>query len=532
MEKIVNYSVDNVTVYKDRARMTCKGMLQVDAGSHKLIFDELPLTLDSESVQVGGGGTAQVRIVGVDVSRRHYELAPAQRVRELEAQIEQIVDEIQVLDDNQTGLEAQIEHLQGLRQATREFARGLSRGRTSVEDQSRLMLFLSEQDDKLRAAMRETYQKRRGLDRHLSKLQAELNDLRSARPRQRFQARIEVEVLNSGEFGPELTYMVRAAGWQPLYDLRLIEMDEGQVLEVNTFAQVTQRTGQDWSNVHLSVSTARPALNRRLPELKPWYVDEYLVPLPRAQRSRSAELEPAMAAMAAPLQEAVPYDDAALDYVEADVAVAEVREGESTVTFDVAGQWDIPSDGSPNKMMLAKFRLDPKINYLAIPRHTDAVYRRATVFNKGSGPMLEGDASLFVGDEFIGKSRVEYTPIDGELELLLGVEERIRIERELTKRAVDKRLLRENRLLRYGYKIELKNLMASVVEVEVQDQIPVSRHEQIKVKLEQVSPEPAERSDLNIMEWQLSIKPETEANIQYEYLIEHPRTLKVTGLTE
>jgi uncharacterized protein (TIGR02231 family) len=239
-----------------------------------------------------------------------------------------------------------------------------------------------------------------------------------------------------------------------------------------------------------------------------------------------------MAAMAAPLQEAVPYDDAALDYVEADVAVAEVREGESTVTFDVAGQWDIPSDGSPNKMMLAKFRLDPKINYLAIPRHTDAVYRRATVFNKGSGPMLEGDASLFVGDEFIGKSRVEYTPIDGELELLLGVEERIRIERELTKRAVDKRLLRENRLLRYGYKIELKNLMASVVEVEVQDQIPVSRHEQIKVKLEQVSPEPAERSDLNIMEWQLSIKPETEANIQYEYLIEHPRGLKVTGLTE
>ncbi|UCC52652.1 MAG: DUF4139 domain-containing protein, partial [Anaerolineaceae bacterium] len=130
------------------------------------------------------------------------------------------------------------------------------------------------------------------------------------------------------------------------------------------------------------------------------------------------------------------------------------------------------------------------------------------------------------------KSRVEYTPLDGELELLLGVEERIRIERELTKRAVDKRLLRENRLLRYGYKIELKNLMANVVEVEVQDQIPVSRHEQIKVKLEQVSPEPAERSDLNIMEWQLSIKPETEANIQYEYLIEHPRTLKVTGLTE
>jgi hypothetical protein len=34
------------------------------------------------------------------------------------------------------------------------------------------------------------------------------------------------------------------------------------------------------------------------------------------------------------------------------------------------------------------------------------------------------------------------------------------------------------------------------------------------------------------MEWLLALEPETEVYIQYEYLIEHPRSLKVTGLTE
>ena len=532
MDKKIDYHIEHVTVYKDRARISCKGTVQVDAGVYTLIFDELPLTLDSESVRVKGGGTAQVRILGVDVSKQYYELAPARRVRELESLIEQVVDDIHVLDDSNSGLAAQVEHLQGLRQATREFARGLSRGRTTVEDQVRLMKFLSAQDNELRTEMREIKRKKRDLERHLNKLQHELGDLGSARPRQRFLANIEVEVLSVGDFQAELVYVVGAAGWKPLYDLRLLDDGIEQVLELSSIAQVTQRTGQDWSNIHLSVSTARPALNQRLPELTPWYVDEYKAPQPRSMQPRSIGSEPAMALMAEPLQEPVGYNALAEDYVEAEEVVAEARASGTTVTFDVPGLWDIPSDGSPNKMMLAKLGLEAEINYLAIPRYIDAIYRRAIVSNKGSGPLLEGDASLFVGDEFIGTTRIEYTAVDDELVLLLGVEERIRIERELTQRAVDKRLLREKRLLRYGYKIEVKNLMVKAVEVEVQDQIPVSRHEEIKVKLEQVSPEPNDKSNLNIMEWILTLKPESVTNIQYEYLIEHPQSLTITGLAE
>jgi uncharacterized protein (TIGR02231 family) len=198
----------------------------------------------------------------------------------------------------------------------------------------------------------------------------------------------------------------------------------------------------------------------------------------------------------------------------------------------VTGNTDIPSDGSPHKTTISQFQLEPELDYLAVPKHTNAVYRRVTVGNTSPSPLLAGPATLFVGDEFIGRTELEYTPAGGEIELLLGVEERLTVERELDRRDVDKRLLRDNRQLRYGYKIEIKNLLPTNARVEIHDHIPVARHEQIKVKLEQVDPQPAQKSELNLLQWHFNLNAGDEQTIGYQYTVEHPRSLRITGLTD
>ena len=532
MDKKVDYKISAVTVFTDRARLTYHGKVEVDPGLQTLIFDELPLTLEVDSVRVGGKGTGPIQILGVDVVRQHYEQSPSSRVIELEDQIELLQNQLRVLADNYAGYEAQAEHLHGMRLETREYAKGLSRGSTAVEDQAKLIQFLADRDGEIRTAMREISLESRELEHRLDKLQNELGELKNMRPRQRFQARVDIDVQDTVEFRPELTCVFRSAGWQPIYDVRLEQADSAESLEIRTIAQITQRTGQDWSGVELSVSTARPALNQRLPELKPWFVDEYHPPQPRQMKTRSTAPEPTMAVMAAAPTEFLSADMAGEDFQEAEVAGANVKEDGAVVTYVAAGRWDIPSDGSPHKTLLNSFKLDPKMDYIAVPRHTDAVYRRATVSNSGESPLLAGIANLFVGDEFIGKTRLDHTPSAGELELLLGVEERLKIERELAKREVDKRLLRENRLLRYAYDIKLKNLLKTDVDIEVQDQIPVSRHEQIKIKLDQAHPDPDDRTDLNLLVWHLALEPGAESTISYEYVVEHPRSMRISGLIE
>jgi len=535
MEIPVETTVVSAVVYPDRARVTGRGRCDLTEGLHQIVIGELPLALEPESVRASGRGTARVRLRGVDVQRRHYVQAPSEAVTALEKEIERVSVEVSALNDRAAVKQASIDHLTGLRQATENYAWGLARGRTTVENQAALMRFFEEEDTRLRADLRELGEEQRARQDELAKLQAELNEKHSARPRQRYEARLEVEALSAGDFDVEISYVVNRAGWRPLYDMRLRQPDGGAIVSVTSLAEITQNTGQDWSGVKLSVSTARPALNQRVPEITPWYVDEYRTPSPqpRLYKSQAAakgarlemmdaaeEAMPMLAAMAAPAP------------VEAEVEVAAVQESGTAVTFAVSGSVDIPGDGTPKKLVVGQNDLPPQLDFLAVPRHTEAVYRRATLTNDTGAPLLPGPVNLYVGDEYIGQNRLEYTPGGGEVKLILGIEERVTVKRELIRREVDKRLLRDQRQLVYGYEIKLENLLAVPARVIVEDQYPVSRHDQIKVRLDVASPEPVEHTDLHKLKWQVDLAPAEKKTIRFEYQVEHPRGMNVVGLID
>jgi len=515
MEITINTTVSTVVVYPDRARVTTAGRAELPAGLHQLIVGELPLALEPESVRAAGAGTARVRLRSVDVQRRHYVQTPSANVNALEEQVERVQAELQALDDRQAVIQSSIDHLDGLRKATTEYAWGLARGRQTVEKQSELMRFFEEEDTRLRGDLRGLNEEQRAAKDELAKLQAELDQLRAARPRQRYEARLEVEVLAAGDFEVEVTYVVGRAGWRPLYDMRLREGDSGSaaVVAVTNLAEITQNTGQDWTGVRLSVSTARPALNQRAPELKPWFIDAYQPPQPQprmykaAMARESADVMHTMADEGAPMLAAM----AAPAPVAAEVEVAEAQEEGTAVSFLVAGSVDIPGDGTPKKTTLGISDLPPRLDYLAIPRHTDAVYRRAKLTNTTGAPLLAGPVSLYVGDEYIGQNRLEYTPAGGE---------------------VDKRLLRDQRQVVYGYEITLENLTQSAANVTVEDQYPVSKHDQIKVRLDRATHEPSEQSELHILKWELNLGAGQKSTIRFEYQVEHARALRVAGLLD
>ena len=531
----MNFSVETtinaVVVFPDRARVTARGSINASAGVHELTIGDLPMVMDPESVRVSGAGTAGVRIRSVDVRRRHYEKSPSTDVRALEDQIQNLRNDLQGYDDAAAVKSASLEHLAGLRRATTEYADGLARGKSSIDHQGQLIRFFEEEDTRLRSELRQLGIQQRELHESIAKLQSELEELRSAQARQRMEVVVEIEVVEAGVFEPEVNYVVSRAGWRPLYDMRLLEAaEEGSArLSVTVLGEVSQNTGQDWSTVRLTVSTARPALNQRIPELKPWYVDIFQ-PQPREKLKVAAMKSQPEADTARTL---MLEDTAMMAMPRAAVAeTAEIEETGSVFTFVVPGPVDIPGSGTPKKTTLSQSELTPELDYLAIPRHTDAVYRRAKVHNKTGAAMLAGPVNLYVGSEYIGHNRIDFTPVDGEVELVLGVEDRITVQRELVRRDVDKRFLRDQRQIAFGYVIKLENLLPSPARVTVKDQYPVSRHDQINVRLDAISPQPVEQSDLRIVTWKLDLAPGEEQSISYEYQVEHPRSMRVIGLVD
>ena len=84
--------------------------------------------------------------------------------------------------------------------------------------------------------------------------------------------------------GLRVSYRVAGAGWAPLYDARLETgaKEAKPALELVRRAQVQQRTGEDWSDVALSVSTVRINRGATAPDLPPLQVAFYEPPPPIA----------------------------------------------------------------------------------------------------------------------------------------------------------------------------------------------------------------------------------------------------------
>ena len=525
-------TLQEVTVFTNRARITRRGETTLEMGSQQIAISNLPLTMDPASVRARAWGTAQAKLLGVDVRKTFFKDTPPGRALELSEQIRKLEeDDRQMIDQIETQ-DKLIAHFDGLAESTETFAFGLSRGRTTIETHDALLQFIAEKRTAAQMKKREINTQRRDLTQELEKLRKELQTIQASRPKERYTAIVELEVSKPGKTEIELAYLQSGASWQPVYDIRLANSH----LEVSYLGQVSQTTGEDWAGITLTLSTASPALAGVIPELQPWYIApmQPAIQVARAKGAVTASgLTPQAVRVAAPasleLSAPTPVEEVE-ELQDAVIAQAEVSEGGASVSYKIGDGIDIPGDNSPRKTMIALFNLPPRFDYVTSPRLVSAAYRRVKAINESQYMLLPGQAQLFEGDDYIGKTRIERITPGQEIELYFGVDDRIFIERELVKRETDKKLLGDQRRIRFAYELKLENHTGESQSILVWDQIPVSRHESIKVKLESSEPKVNKQDDLNRLEWRLDLGAGAKQTIRYEFVVESPREMQIIGL--
>ncbi len=526
--------IREVTVFTDRARLTRVGSIEVEKGEQKIEFPELPLTIEPESVRAAAQGTARARLLGIDVQKSFFKETPAATVRELTEKLLDLEDRDRGLADEIESVNAQIKHLDGLATSTDTYAKSLGRGFTNLEKHGALIDFITQRRIQAQEKNREIAVKRRELDREIKKTRNELQRLQKARPAQRYTAIVDLDVLEPGELEIQLVYMQRGTGWRPLYDIRL---REGK-LEVSYLAQVTQNSGEDWEDVAVTLSTARPSHTAIVPKVNPWYISIFTPPPPRKERMMYAQATAMAGAAPPPAAAPAPMEDLSMALEEAEaepimdveIATAEVGGSGPSVTYSISGTTDIPGDGSPKKTTIAIFTLDPEFDYVTVPEMDPAAYRRVSAVNESPYLLLTGTAQVFEGEDYIGRTNLKLISPKEKIKLYFGTDERIRIKRELVQRETDKKFMADKRRIRYGYEIELENHTEEEQNITVKDRIPVTRNEQIKVRFEDDEPGVTEKDKLNRLDWDLHLPVGKKTVIQYGFSVEFPQSLQVTGL--
>jgi len=519
-----------VTVFRDGARIQRRGTVSVEPGLRPIMIGNLPASADPASVRVAARGR-DLALLNVEVHRRYRTDPLREETARLRSEADRCRDAVQALDDEDTSEQARLNFLGHLSEAAATaLARAVGFGRSDHDDLARMAGHLSADTAGALGRRREISARRRAAERELEAAEERLGAAQKRAGHSvafaEVSATLEVSAATSAEV--ELSYHVSGASWRPLYDLAL----DGERLAVSYLAEVTQQTGEDWPAVELVLSTTRRGLHQTLPELDPWYIGR-AQPVPRPPAGGSMALAravPQRAARAAMFAASAGPGAPEAGLEEAAPLAAEPGESGAGVAYRVQRPLAVPADGGPYKTMVARFALDAALDHLAVPVLAPEAYLRATVTNTSSLLLLPGPARVFHDTQFVGETSLETVAAGEEFELQLGVDDQIRVERELRRRSTSKAVIGGTRTIDVAYEITVENHRPNKARVSVHDHVPVSTDGDIKVRLRETSPNPAEQNDLGELTWEISLEGGQTATIRHRFTVEHPAQVTIAGL--
>ncbi|MCH7878823.1 MAG: mucoidy inhibitor MuiA family protein, partial [candidate division Zixibacteria bacterium] len=413
-EIAVDSRITDVTVYPAQAQVTRSASHQLSAGEHSLIFENIPAAARTASFRASASGPQGLTLLGMDHRLVFRTEATDKKVAELERRILHLRNEVKrEIDDRLDVFNQQKKFLATITQsATTKMTEQIAKGGMQVTEWRSAYAFVSEELRAANDSIRIVSLELEKVNAELQKLTREHNQLRTTRAKSARTVQIDVNLQNAGKVSVELQYVIGGATWAPLYDARMDE-ETGQV-ELSYLAEVTQRTGEDWEDVSLALSTANPASGTGPGKVASWI----LASLPSSgilgqiSGGRSGEVAYVIEGVnirddldqSALKKSAVTVDE--LLEIVARVPTTTVITGSYSTTFNIERKESIPSGEKAVRTSIGSWPLESEVELICRPRNREGVYRLVTLTNQDDAPLMPGAVSIFAATDFLGNARI------------------------------------------------------------------------------------------------------------------------------
>ncbi|HAW86523.1 MAG: hypothetical protein A2087_07195 [Spirochaetes bacterium GWD1_61_31] len=555
--RVLESKITRVTVYGDRAMVGRQAQLELPAGEAVLVFNGLPDVLDADSVQVSGSGAI---LRDIKVTTQQTAELPVEELRQLETQKLAIEDHLAELADRRAQASAEKDFVTRITQKLT----GAEGGKPGVQEfnpEAWMTMVeyyrrkLEELDGQLRGLNREERPLKLELQAVIRRLQVRAGGA----VRRQKTVTLVVEAKQAGQVDLEIRYLVSRAAWRAQYDLRIDPEPRRLALHYN--ALVTQSTGEDWNHARLLLSTARPQISGNLPVLNPQELRIWSPPPPpmvtrsaasgigdmrkksakRADYDEEAEGDSFTAGMVA---EAMPAPAPAMEREEA--VIDSSGSTGSSVVFQIGTWCDIPGDGEPHQVMIHLGDYPAEFIYQTVPRLAPYVYLKAQVRNETEFPFLPGKTRIFLGSNYVAEGGLNLVAPGENFLVDLGVDETITVQHQLVKKFdASAGLLAKRVKLEYRYRIDVENKKKSNETITLFDQIPLSRHQDIAIKVIEPLLKGAEWKGVvgelptglgpfveesGRLIWNLAMAAGAKQSLTVAWQVEYPQGNQLTGL--
>jgi len=559
----VDSRITAVTVYGDRAIVTRTAASDLSAGEHSLVFENLPSALVDQSLQASGRGIAGATILDVTAQAVFVEGTANERVKAIEDQLRGLQKQRRILDDRSKILEEQRVFVQRMLQASTSSA-AVSAGspaaaRPTLDEWQRLYSYADETLGKIAAEQQSMDTQREDLQAKESALNKQLGELRGARGRQSKTVTVRVMLSAPGRLEMAVRYAIPNAGWSPAYDARYRSTD--RTVDLSYFGIVRNGTGEDWNNVALTLSTARPNVGGGAPELRPWIADimrrvaagtvinpdlvgevrMILTPVDAELGRGNSQIQMSTQSFknlkneAAPPPPPPPPPDQ-----DAARLVSVVEAAVTSATFKIPVAVSVPGNNIIQKVAINGNRLAATLQFQSTPKVLEAAFLNASATNASDYPLLAGPMNTFLDETFVAASSLKTVMPGEKFELALGVDDGISVKRRLVNRFTeDTGLTNKSRKVTYEILVTLTNNKTTAERIVFKEPTPVSRDEKIVVKLltpqekevgSLANPKEVTREEDGKLVWRVNLKAGEKREVSLKVSVEHPGEIAVSGL--
>jgi hypothetical protein len=490
--------IDSVTVTEDRAHVRRRANIDVPAGVSRLRIEGVAPVIADKTLRVRANGakTGDARVVRKKVTTEP-EKAHAETVHELDDEKRARA----VCAANVKRLQAQLTLMQeAQRRVLEELAEDAGRGTLAdVESGKRAAEAFEERERAVYAETLAAQRKQRDLDKAIARLEARL--AQTGHEESRITAAIELVLESDAAKKCELVieYLVPGACWRPQHTATL----KDGAISITTDGCVWQNTGEDWPNVALALSTERPSLGQKPPEL----YDDHLTVQRKSEVLRVEQRDEIVQTTGlggAPAPRVPGIDDG----------------GEVRVLASKA-RATIPSDGRPYRVPTHAMDTKASSTLVAYPELAEAVLVRATASNAGKLPLLAGPVDLVRESGFVGRTKIPLIAEGERFDLGFGPDPHVRVRRELEIVEEEPGLLPSNWIGRsHRVRVHLSNLDTSARKIEVTERIPVSEIEKVEIHFDEKKTKPAVKPDKDgFVKWTVDLPTRGRASLELRYVL-------------
>lgn len=200
---------------------------------------------------------------------------------------------------------------------------------------------------------------------------------------------------------------------------------------------------------------------------------------------------------------------------------------QTSVEFEIQTPYTLLSDGKNLTINIDSYSLPATYQYFCAPKIDKNAYLTAQIVDWEKYNLLEGEASVYFEDTYTGKTLLDVRYMADTLNISLGKDKGIAIDREMQKQFTTKQFLGSKKEETRSWLLRVKNNKAQGVKISVFDQIPVSTVEEIEVKADNISNGKLD-PETGIIEWNFQLKPAEKKELDLKYSVRYPKNRTLT----